>query len=269
MNFEIHVLKLGQSDVPGPEVYWMSHWEQWLTLYFYMVVIRGGGQVVIVNTGPPLDLAPMNEQWSSYAGPRCRMVRTDEERPSSALATLGIRPENVTHVLITPLQSYATGNIPLFRNAQVCISRRGWIEDFHAPRFPSHAPRQARIPDDVLTYLDIEHPEKVRLLEDEDEVMPGLRARWVGVHHRSSMAFEVDTERGAVVISDAAFHYGNVERMHPLGILESLEECHLAYRWFQKADIFIPLYDPAVLDRFPGGAVLGGKPGSASTGLIR
>lgn len=257
MNYEIQVLKMGQSDVPGPEVYWMSHWEQWLTLYFYMVVIRGGGTIAIVNTGPPEDLREMNEQWASYAGPRCQMLRRLEERPAAALASLGITPEEVTHVLITPLQSYATGNIPLFRNAQVCISRRGWIEDFHAPRFPIHAPRRSRIPDDVLAYLEIHHPEKVRLLEDEDEILPGLRARWVGVHHRSSMAFAVSTAAGNVVITDAAFHYGNVENMHPLGILESMEECHLAYRWFQRADILVPLYDPAVLERHAGGRIAG------------
>jgi hypothetical protein len=255
MTYEVQVLKVGQSDVPGPEVYWMSHWDQWLTLYFYMVVIRGGESVAIVNTGPPLDLTEINQQWAAYAGPRCQLLRRPEERPDAALAALGIRPEDVTHVLITPLQSYATGNIPLFRNAQVCISRRGWIEDFHAPRFPIQSPRQMRIPDDVLAYLEIDCPDKVRLLEDEDEILPGLRARWVGVHHRSSMAFEADAAHGTVVVSDAAFHYGNVENMHPLGILESMEECHLAYRRFRAADIFIPLYDPSVLDRYPGGRI--------------
>src|SRR5207249_197992 len=135
-------------------------------------------------------------------------------------------------------------------------SRRGWIEDFHAPRFPIHSPRRTRIPDEVLTYLEIERPDKMRLLDDCDEILPGIRAWWVGVHHRSSMAFEVDTSGGSVVISDAAFHYGNVETMHPLGILESMEECHLAYQRFQDADIFIPLYDPAVMERYPGGRVV-------------
>jgi len=255
MNYEVRVLKMGQSDVPGPEVYWMSHWDQWLTLYFYMVVIRGGGTIAIVNTGPPSDLTEMNQQWASYAGPRCRMLREPGERPDAALASIGIRPEDVTHVLITPLQSYATGNIPLFRNAQICVSRRGWIEDFHAPRFPVHSPRRTLIPDDVLTYLELGQPDKVRLLDDEEEILPGLRARWVGVHHRSSMALEVDTSRGLVMISDAAFHYGNVENMHPLGILESMEECHLAYRLFRGADLFVPLYDPAVLERHPGGTI--------------
>jgi len=255
MSYAVNVLKMGQSDVPGPEVYWMSHFEEWLTLYFYMVVIRGEGVVAVVNTGPPLDLTEMNQQWASYAGPRCQMVRQPGERPDAALARLGIRPEEVTHVLITPLQSYATGNIPMFRNADVCLSRRGWIEDFHAPRFPIHAPRRTRIPDDVLVYLEIEAPDRVRLLDDIDEIAPGLRTRWVGVHHRSSMAIEIATFKGLVTVSDAAFYYGNVEKPHPLGIGESMEECHAAYASFKCADIFVPLYDPSVLVRHPGGEI--------------
>lgn len=257
MSYRANVLKMGQSDVPGPEVYWMSHFDQWLTLYFYMVVIRGEGIVAIINTGPPLDLTEMNQQWAAYAGPRCRMLRVSSERPDAALGSLGIRPEEVTHVLITPLQSYATGNIPMFQNAQVCISRRGWMEDFHAPRFPIHSPRSARIPNDVLAYLELEAPEKLRLLEDEDEIVRGIRARWVGVHHRSSMAYEIVTDAGIVTVSDAAFYYGNVEKPHPLGIGESIEECHIAYHRFRQADIFIPLYDPAVLERYPTGTVAG------------
>lgn len=256
MNYEVHALKVGQSDVPGPEVYWMSHWEQWLTLYFYMVVIRGGGKTIIINTGPPTDLTEMNQQWASYAGPRCQMIRRDKERPSVALSTIGLAPEQVDYVLITPLQSYATGNIPLFRNAQVCISRRGWIEDFHAPRFPIHSPRRTRIPDDVLSYLELEAPDQVRLLDDEDEILPGLRAYWVGVHHRSSMAYSIQTSAGTVVVTDAAFHYGNVEIPHPLGILESMEECHRAYARFRReATVLVPLYDPEVLSRFPDGRI--------------
>lgn len=255
MNYTIQVLKMGQSDVPGPEVYWMSHFEEWLTLYFYMVVIRAPGIVAIVNTGPPADLTEMNQQWASYAGPRCQMLRQPGERPDAALARLGIQPEDVTHVLITPLQSYATGNIPMFRNAQICLSRRGWIEDFHAPRFPIHSPRRTRIPDDVLAYLELEAPEKVRLLEDEDEVAPGLLAHWVGVHHRSSIAFEVNTAKGLVMTSDAAFYYGNIEKPHPLGIGESLEECHVAYERFRSADVFLPLYDPALVEKYPEGRV--------------
>jgi glyoxylase-like metal-dependent hydrolase (beta-lactamase superfamily II) len=255
MSYEVTVLKMGQADVPGPEVYWMSHFEQWLTLYFYMVVVRGNGITAIINTGPPQDLTDLNRLWESSGEARCRMVRQPEERPDTSLARVGIHPEEVTHVLITPLQAYATGNIPMFRNAEICLSRRGWIEDFHAPRFPLHSPRWSRIPNDVLMYLELEAYERLRLLEDEDEIAPGLRARWVGAHHRSSMAFDIITPKGHLIVSDAAFHYGNVEKPHPLGIAESLEECHFAYQRFRRADVFLPLYDPGVLDRHREGRV--------------
>jgi hypothetical protein len=135
----------------------------------------------------------------------------ESERPAAALESIGIAPEEVDYVLITPLQSYATGNISLFRNARVGLSRRGWIEDFHAPKFPLHSPRRTRIPDDVLVYLEIEAPDKLVLLEDEDQIQPGLTCFWAGVHHRSSMAYCIDTAKGRVIVTEAAFHYGNLE----------------------------------------------------------
>ncbi len=40
MNHRVRVLKMGQCEVPGPEVYWMSHWQQWEMLYFWMVLVQ-------------------------------------------------------------------------------------------------------------------------------------------------------------------------------------------------------------------------------------
>src|SRR2546429_9620990 len=120
MNLGVHVLKMGQCDVAGPEVYWMSHWNEWVTLYFWMVVNQGGGKTAIINTGPPADLAELNSRWSTGFGERGRLIRTESERPLNALASLGIKAEAVDYVLITPLQIYATANIQLFKNARVC-----------------------------------------------------------------------------------------------------------------------------------------------------
>lgn len=247
MTYEIDVLKMGQCEVPGPEVYWMSAWDTWETLHFWMVVIRGGGKTLIVNTGPPPDIAALNDAWKKAIDARSQMVRQEAERPQNALATLGIGPADVDYVLITPLQAYATGNIPLFSNATVCISRRGWIEDFHAPKYEMHIPRKLRIPDHTLQYLEIAAPEKLRLLDDEDEVLPGIRAFWTGCHHRSSMAYSINTSSGNLLVSDCFFKYRNVEENIPLGIMESLDECMHAYaRIRREADHLLPLYDPLV-----------------------
>ena len=234
----------------------MDRWDDWEELYFYMVVVRGGGKTLVINTGPPFDLTALNARWVEAFGERGALVREEAERPEVALRRLGVTPPEVDLVLITPLQAYAVGGIPLFRNAQICIPRRGWIEDFHAPDYEMHVPRKLRVPDDVLKYLTLDFPEKLRLLRDEEEVLPGVRASWVGVHHRSSMVYWIDTSRGWVAVTDCCFKYGNIEKMHPLGIMESLPECMAAYQRLRRmADIVIPLYDPEVLTRFPGGVV--------------
>lgn len=256
MSFQIQVLKMGECEVAGPEVFWMSHWNDWVKLYFWMVVIRGNGKTAIINTGPPADLTALNERWGQAFGDRGKLARAENEAPLAALASIGIKPEAVDYVLLTPLQAYATANVHLFKNAQICLSKRGWIEDFHAEKFPMHVPREFRIPSEALHYLIFEGNEKLRLLADEDEIIPGLRCFWAGVHHRSSMCYVIDTAAGRVAVSDCVFRYENIEKMEPLGIQESLEEFYLTCnRIKRESEIFIPLYEPDVPQRHPGGRI--------------
>ena len=257
VQYEIKVIKVGEADVPGPEVYWMSHWNTWETLAFCIVLLRGGGHSVLINTGPPADLAVLNAAWSdAYGTSRAALRRTEAERIENALAGAGVTPDAVDYLLITPLQSYATANIALFPRATICISRRGWIEDFHAPVYPPHQPREFRIPRDVLVHLVTDGWKRVRLLADDEEVVPGIHACWVGAHHRSSMAYFVRTGRGVAAISDCFFKYRNLEENIPLGVQESMEECMRAYERIRAhADLALPLYDPEVFTRFPGGCI--------------
>jgi len=257
MPYSVQALKMGQCQVRGPEVYWMDRWDDWEELYFYMVLVRGEGHTIVINSGPPRDLTALNARWTSAFGARGALVRGEKELPEAALARFGVAPGDVDLVLITPLQAYAVGNIPMFRKARVCLSRRGWIEDFHAPAYEMHVPRKLRIPDDVLAYLTVEAPEKIRLLDDEEEILPGLDAAWVGTHHRSSMVFFIETAKaGRVAVTDCCFKYGNIEQGRPLGIMESLPECRAAYERIRKeAGVVIPLYDPEVLMRFPEGKI--------------
>jgi hypothetical protein len=255
MKYTVQVLTMAEAEVPGPEVFWMSHWQEWIALKFYMFVLRGGGITAVINTGPPADLSELNRAWSGFAGPRCQMIRTEEQRPERALASVGVDPAEVDYVLLTPLQAYATANIPLFKNAQICCSRRGWIEDVVARPGRLHFPRPLCIPDAVLKYLMFEASSRLRLVDYEEEIAPGIRAWWAGTHHRSSMVYSVETDMGTVSVGDCAFKYENLEG-HPLGIAESLLEGEAAYgRIRDEGGVFIPLYDPAVLDRFPGGVI--------------
>ena len=233
----------------------MENWNQREEMNVLIYLIRSGSHNILINTGPPQDLGVINKAWLNFFGyPEAQIVRTEEQLAQNILRSQGLTPEDITSVLVTPLQAYATANIPMFRNATIGISRRGWIEDFQAPYYHLHVPRHLRIPPDVNHYLQNEGWEKVRLLADDEEVLPGLRVFWVGVHHRSSLAVAIDTEKGTVIITDAFFKYGNIEAGRYLGVMESMMEADASWARIRKeADIFASIYDPEVFVRHPHG----------------
>jgi hypothetical protein len=98
----------------------------------------------------------------------------------------------------------------------------------------------------------------VVLLEEEDEIAPGLRTWFSGVHHRSTMVVEADTAEGTVAVTDSFFIYENVEgpNWHPLGLNESFDEMFRTNeRVLRTARHVVPLYDPNVFQRYPGGII--------------
>jgi hypothetical protein len=255
-TYDIDFLELGRFDwAPGFEMFWMEPQAADEPLSVVSLLARGGGRTVLVNTGPdPAMLAALNERWAGF-DPRHRLRVHDDQRLESALAAVGVAPDDVDLVIVTPFQPYTIGNLLTLDRATYALSRRGWV-DFHAPRWRDH-PHDYRpfcVPDHILTRLVGDKWAQVRLLGDEEEVLPGLRTFWVGAHHRSSLAVSIDTAQGRLVASDCFFRYENVTQNRPLGINESLEETLTAYQRIRaEADVLVPLYDDRVFTRHPRG----------------
>ena len=72
--YTLTVYKVGQCEMPGPFVFRSSGPDEWHTLFFYLVVIRGHGKTLVINTGLPEDLDPLNEVRTEMAGPRCAVT---------------------------------------------------------------------------------------------------------------------------------------------------------------------------------------------------
>lgn len=256
MEYHLRLLPTGRLRVPAPQVYWMRRFAEWVDLEFQMAVIQGPGGTVVVNTGFPPDSSRLASGWQERLGPPAVLERRAEWEPAAALQAVGVAPHTVDCVILTPLQLYATGNLRLFPNARIAVSRRGWIEDIIAPSAPRHVPRDRCIADEDLFWLLGEGRERLWLLDDVQELRPGLVCRWAGVHHRSSLLVEVATARGLAVLSDCAFHFANVEEDIPLGIAESILEAHAVYADLRRrAQHFLPLYEPRVRERYPEGIV--------------
>lgn len=256
MTYSVTTMPVGRSIIPGPELFWMSNFEEWFPLTFQSVLIQGEGITALVNTGPAEDLEPMNAGWASFLGEKARMERGEGEFILDQLAARDVAPEDVTHVILTPLQLYTVSNVLAFPNAQICIARRGWVH-FHTTHSHPHDNRATSIPDEILTELVTTAWPRVRLLEDEDQIADGLRTWWSGGHHRASIVVEVDTAAGVVAISDSYFHRRNVVENVPLGINENMYEILDAYERVRRtADVILPIYDPANFETYPDGRVL-------------
>lgn len=250
----VDAIRLGGWEwAPGWEIFWMDGSAADDQLQLIGLVIRTGEHVVLVNCGP--DPATLPKKDPGRENQHVLEVRPGEEL-DTALGSVGLTTEQITHVIVTPFQTYSVGNLLRFPNAQLCLSRTGWI-DFHAPRWKQHPhdKRWSCIPQDVLVGLVTDAWDRVRLVDDE-EIVPGVETFWTGVHHRASLAVKVQTANGVIIASDSFMRVENITRRHPIGINESMEEALTAYdRIAREADILIPLYDPYVFDRHPGGRI--------------
>jgi hypothetical protein len=252
-TYSVRAFEVGRMDVPGPQVFWMSHWEEWLPLTFHVLLIEGPGVRALVNTGPPSDVGPLNAHVQSVLGERAAFRPSPSGQIAEQLVNHGVDPLSVTHVIITPFTLYTTGGIMSFTNATMCLSRRGWLF-FHSTHDHPHDVRHATFSRDVLAHIVLDAWERVRLLDAEDEIAPGLRTWWAGGHHRASLAVEVETAAGVAVASDAFFYRENVTENRVLGISESMEEVLTCYaRVRATADHVLPLTDPRLLEWYPSG----------------
>jgi glyoxylase-like metal-dependent hydrolase (beta-lactamase superfamily II) len=254
-SYSVRVFKGGGEYGPAASVYWNDKFDQFCDLFYYLVILQSPSRAIVINTGLPPDFSVFDTFVKAWH-PSCRIYREPDETPEAILKRAGVNPADVGLVVLTPLTIYTTGNVALFPNAKFAMARKGWI-DFWAPA--AHAPRLPKniaMPAASRRYLADEAFDRWMLLDDEDEIAPGIECFWTGGHHASSMAIVVSTGKGKVILADCCFTYDNLEKNIPIGWFENLHEIYAAYdRIRRAADIVVPLYDPEVLQRFPGGVV--------------
>lgn len=256
MEYSLRILKIAESRAPGPISTFLWDWDKLEYGPHCIWLAQGSGHTVLLNTGlppDPDDLEILNNACKA-THPQNFFPPDRIWPPETVLRGAGVHPDEVDIVLINSMGAYATGNIELFRNAEIYMSRTGWV-DFMAPVRTPTVDREVLFTDATLTYLVTEGWERVHLL-DEGEVIPGISMFWVGGHHRGSMAVSVQTAGGNVVIADTIFVYENFDPGIPIGAVENIFECRDALARIRKqADLVIPMHDNEVFRRYPDGVI--------------
>jgi len=178
--------------------------------------------------------------------------------PMDTLRELGVEARTVEHLVLTHLHYDHVGHVRDFPAAQVLVQRSEY--EFWTGPFAMRGEygRLHEPPD--MTYLREQVGRgRVRLIDGDFTVVPGVTLHLLGGHTHGLQVVRVTTAAGHVVLaSDASHFYENIGADRPYSIVDHLPSMYRAFdRIRELADaenLIIPGHDPLVLNRFPAAA---------------
>jgi glyoxylase-like metal-dependent hydrolase (beta-lactamase superfamily II) len=211
-------------------------------------LLRGNGRTVLVDAGFYRD--KFVQRWKPV----------DFVKPSDAVARVGVKPEDVTDIIVSHIHWDHADGLDLFPNARIWIQKE---EYEHHVGAMGGALDRAIDPDDAKMFADLAKRGRVNQIDgDSVQIIPGVTVFTGGKHTFASQYATVATKGGTVVIaSDNAYLYENLDTHRPIAqTLDSLSNLAAQERMTRLASmprLIIPGHDPAVFIRFakPGNGV--------------
>lgn len=211
-------------------------------------LLRAPGRTVLVDAGFYRD--KFIQRWKP----------TGFVRPSEAVAAAGVRPEEVTDIVLSHVHWDHMDGVDLFPRARVWLQRAEYeyyVGDDGSARHPGIDPEDAAILARLRTAGRLE-------LVDGDarEILPGITVYTGGRHTYASQFVGVRTSAGTVVVaSDNAYLYENLERHAAIAqTFDAQSNLAAQARMLELAAsprLVVPGHDALVFTRFPrpGGGV--------------
>jgi glyoxylase-like metal-dependent hydrolase (beta-lactamase superfamily II) len=184
-------IPVGALVVGGPQ-------DEKIDVDFVIWLIRGGGRNILFDSG--FHRERWLKQWRV----------TDYLRPDEAVRQAGVKPEDITDVVISHAHWDHMGGIDLFPKATVWIQKdefRYYTGDAWQPG--GH--NGGIDPDDIQQLVRLNTEGRLRLVDgDNVEILPGIRA-FVGARHTfASQYLRVDGKTPFVLASDNVYFYRNL-----------------------------------------------------------
>jgi glyoxylase-like metal-dependent hydrolase (beta-lactamase superfamily II) len=244
--YEVYAVRYGTiPDFPLASLVAGADRTQRLDIPLMIWLLKGNdGRVVLVDSGFVRD--NLVSQWKVK----------DFILPSEAVARLGIKPEEVTDIVLTHMHWDHAGGTTLFPKARVWMQKAEYAY-YTGDAWQSKNTHGGIEPDDVLAIVRLNLQGRLGLIDgDGQRPLPGIVCYTGGRHTYASQYLVVNSKSGrTVVASDNVYLYENLDKHAAVaGALDVASNLAAQDRMRTQASdikLIVPGHDPAVFTRFP------------------
>lgn len=239
--YKVYALKYAERDTTTCQFFYREAAHGPLTLHYFVWLISGGPQPILVDTGFLEDDV------------RSRHIR-NYVSPATMVERAGVKPADIPLALITHLHYDHWAGHSLFPSAEFVV-QADEVAFWTGPFASTPAFRGSANVGSLENLVTLNYAKRVRIITGDREVLPGIRVHRVGGHTAGLQIVTVQTARGTVVLtSDASHFYRNVETRQPVQIITSLPEMLTAFETIHalagNEKLIVAGHDPQVADRF-------------------
>lgn len=247
-TYEVYAIRYATiPDFPVSELVAAADPARKLDIAMMVWLVCGGGHNILVDSGFHHERFFADWKVKNFI------------KPSDAIKPLGLKPEDVTDVIVTHMHWDHADGVDLFPKARI------WIQKDELQYYAGEAWQSANThggidADDVVTLVRLNTEGRVGLVDgDAQEILPGITCYTGGRHTYASQYVAVNTTAGTVVLaSDNMYLYENLEKHAPIeATLDAAANLRAQDRMKQLAaspGLIVPGHDPAVFAKFPNPA---------------
>jgi glyoxylase-like metal-dependent hydrolase (beta-lactamase superfamily II) len=247
-NYEVYAIRYATiADFPVAELVAGAEAGRKLDIAMMIWLVQGGGRNILVDSG--FYHERFFKDWKVK----------DFTKPSDALRGVGLKPEDITDVVITHMHWDHADGMDLFPNARIWIQKEE-LEYYAGEAWQSKETHGGIDAEDVLTLVKLNTQGRVGLVKgDDQQIIPGITCYTGGKHTYQSQYVGVQTTAGTVVLaSDNMYLYENLERHAPIGATldaaSNLREQDRMKQIAARPGLIVPGHDPEVFKKFPNPA---------------
>jgi glyoxylase-like metal-dependent hydrolase (beta-lactamase superfamily II) len=206
-------------------------------------LIRGGGKNILVDSGFYRPALFKGWDIAGYV------------RPDDAVRLTGVKPEDITDVILTHAHWDHADGADLFPNATIWIQKEEYR--YYTTEAWEPGGKSGGITKDDVAFLTKAHDAgRVKLIDGDREIIPGVRVFTGGRHTYASQYVTVAAKPGPIVLaSDNLYLYENLDKHVPIAQtfdeksnLAAQDKMHTLVRDLR---FIVPGHDPEVMKRFP------------------